>query len=422
MKKLTKRGIIEQRLSMLKEIEGMRNLTIAEHDEKRTLEKKLIQSKRGAGSKRKGATYERKIAKIFRDVFGIELSRTPQSGGFAKKSTKADAFRGDITCLDDTVDFKLHLEAKCQSTIRLREWIKQAEDDCPDGNIPVVIFHLQGTSKEVISLRYSDFCSLVLNGEYRTPKHPTNSLVNSELQEEWRPISGYEDYLVSNLGNVMSLKNKTKRLLKPSIDSSGYYLIALLKNGRQKSFRIHKLVAEHFLENPLDLKLVNHKDGNKLNNHVHNLEFVTYSDNIIHAYNTNLRKKGENTYCAKLTDKQVMDIRLLLRKGIYTRKEISEIYKVSETTILRIDNSNNYRNPYKLFISYKDQKTWKLKDWLNQASEDCPEGHIPVVVFHKAQENKDGKRVEESNDYVALSLKDFMKLIHKEDIIVPKGE
>lgn len=179
MKKLTKRSIIEQRLSMLKEIEGMRNLTIGERDEKIQLEKKLIQSKRGEGSKRKGATYERKIAKIFRDVFGIELSRTPQSGGFAKKSTKADAFRGDITCLDDTVDFKLHLECKDQKTWKLKDWLNQASSDCPEGHIPVVVFHKAQENKDgrrveesndYVALSLEDFMKLIHKEDIIVPK------------------------------------------------------------------------------------------------------------------------------------------------------------------------------------------------------------------------------------------------------------
>lgn len=170
MKKLTKRGIIEQRLSMLKEIEGMRNLTIAEHDEKRTLEKKLIQSKRGAGSKRKGATYERKIAKLFKEKFNIDLVRTPQSGGFAKKSSKADAFRGDVTTVDKDIEFRLHLECKDQKTWKLRDWLNQAEEDCPSESIPVVVFHKQkiiengkqlDKSGDYVALRLEDFMNLV---------------------------------------------------------------------------------------------------------------------------------------------------------------------------------------------------------------------------------------------------------------------
>ena len=159
MKKLTKRGIIEQRLSMLKEIEGMRNLTMGERDEKILLEKKLVQSKRGAGSKRKGANYERKIASIFKEVFNIELTRTPQSGGFAKKSTKAEAFRGDITCLDEDIEFKLHLECKDQKTWKLKDWLHQAKSDCPTGHTPVVVFHQGQENKD--GKRVQESCEYV---------------------------------------------------------------------------------------------------------------------------------------------------------------------------------------------------------------------------------------------------------------------
>lgn len=170
MKKLTKRSLIEQKLSMLKEIESMRNLTIAEYEEKTSLEKKLIKSKRGAGSKRKGATYERKIAKLFKDKFNIDLVRTPQSGGFAKKSANADNFRGDITTVDKDVKFKLHLECKDQKTWKLRDWLNQSKADCPEGSIPVVVFHkpqiiengkLVDKSGDYVALSLEDFMSLI---------------------------------------------------------------------------------------------------------------------------------------------------------------------------------------------------------------------------------------------------------------------
>ena len=70
--------------------------------------------KRGKNAKRKGSKYERDIAKAFQDRYGIELKRTPQSGGFSKKSEKADDFRGDITIVDTTQMLLLHIECKNQ--------------------------------------------------------------------------------------------------------------------------------------------------------------------------------------------------------------------------------------------------------------------------------------------------------------------
>ena len=108
---------------------------------------------RGKRAKRKGGNYERVIAKKFGDRYGVELKRTPQSGGFAKKSEKADDYRGDITIVDTKQMLLLHIECKDHKTISLKRWIKQSEEDCPEGRIPVVIFHRFGTSKNYVALK-----------------------------------------------------------------------------------------------------------------------------------------------------------------------------------------------------------------------------------------------------------------------------
>lgn len=107
-----------------------------------TGKKKKEASKRGKRSKNKGATYERKIAVIFKDNLNINLTRTPQSGGFAKKSNKAEEFKGDLTCLEKDKEFLLHVECKNQKSVAMRKWLQQAEGDCPKGKIPIVVFYL----------------------------------------------------------------------------------------------------------------------------------------------------------------------------------------------------------------------------------------------------------------------------------------
>jgi hypothetical protein len=98
--------------------------------------------------------------------------------------------------------------------------------------------------------------------------------------EQWKTIEGYEDYQVSDLGNVKSFKRGKERILKPSI-TRGYLHICIFKNGKQKNKTVHQLVAEAFLNHkPCGLKLVvNHKDFNKQNNHVDNLEIATNREN-----------------------------------------------------------------------------------------------------------------------------------------------
>ena len=108
-------------------------------EEKKNQKEKLV--RQGKNAKRKGGQYERDIAKKFQDQYGVELKRTPQSGGFAKKSDKADDYRGDITIVDTKQMLKLHIECKNQKQWSLPKWISQAEEDCPDGRVPIIVFH-----------------------------------------------------------------------------------------------------------------------------------------------------------------------------------------------------------------------------------------------------------------------------------------
>ena len=117
--------------------------------------------KRGKNARRKGGNYERLLAKIIGDRYNIELKRTPQSGGFAKKSTLADDYRGDITIVNPKQYLKLHIEAKTHKTWALKDWLKQSEEDCPKGRVPIVIFHQHNTSKDYVCLSLDDFLSLV---------------------------------------------------------------------------------------------------------------------------------------------------------------------------------------------------------------------------------------------------------------------
>lgn len=104
------------------------------------------------------------------------------------------------------------------------------------------------------------------------------------IEEIWKSIEGYPKYEVSNLGNIRSLNyrhtNKVK-ILKPHTNNNGYLLINLYQMGKMKTVQIHRLVAETFIPNPDNLPVVNHKDENKHNNCVDNLEWCT------HKYNSN---------------------------------------------------------------------------------------------------------------------------------------
>lgn len=119
--------------------------------------------------------------------------------------------------------------------------------------------------------------------------------------EIWKDIKGYEGlYQVSNFGRIRSLTRQVEngkglyvrngQEMKQAYSSTGYKIVALCKDGKRKMFKVHRLVAIAFIDNPLNKKEVNHIDGNIENNLMENLEWVTHRENIIHAYKTGLVK------------------------------------------------------------------------------------------------------------------------------------
>lgn len=104
------------------------------------------------------------------------------------------------------------------------------------------------------------------------------------LNEEWKDIPGYGGiYKIHWRGCVRSLISN--KILSPGKSKGGYMTVSLL----DKTHTIHRLVAKSFIKNPKNKKCVNHKDGNKLNNHYANLEWATYSENNSHAFELGLR-------------------------------------------------------------------------------------------------------------------------------------
>ena len=91
--------------------------------------------------------------------------------------------------------------------------------------------------------------------------------------EIWKPIEGYEGiYEVSNYGRIKSHKYKKERILKGCINNKGYYRIALLKDGTETKYYVHRLVAEEFIPNPNNFPCINHKNEIKTDNMVENIE------------------------------------------------------------------------------------------------------------------------------------------------------
>ena len=103
--------------------------------------------------------------------------------------------------------------------------------------------------------------------------------MNDEIQKDIKNFEGL--YEVSNYGRVRNYKTKTIKAVQ--ISDRGYYKSNLSKNNKQKMCRVHRLVAQAFIPNPDNKSEVNHKDFNKLNNHVDNLEWTSGDENITHS-------------------------------------------------------------------------------------------------------------------------------------------
>lgn len=181
--------------------------------------------------------------------------------------------------------------------------------------------------------------------------------------EIWKDIKGYEGlYQVSNLGRVKSLdrivKDNTKDryqklkgcILKSTSNGNDYQVVYLTKNSKRKNYYVHRLVAEYFIANPNNYKQVNHKDLNKHNNSVDNLEWITDIDNKKHYQSTEKAKvintqKGIQMH-NKLLNKLEKNKDILINGYIIQNKTIAELSKLT----------NIGRNSISKFLKYNGIK------------------------------------------------------------------
>ncbi len=170
-------------------------------------------------------------------------------------------------------------------------------------------------------------------------------------KEIWRDIEGYEGlYQVSNLGRVKSLSNnrtRKEKILSLTNHHCNYLNVSLSKDGANKKFFVHRLVAMAFIPNPDNKPQVNHINGIKTDNYVENLEWCTPKENSQHAFNTKLAKgiAGQDNYRAKLTNEQAKKIR---KECIPNDKEhgqnaLARKYGVSPTVIHFIIHNKSYK-------------------------------------------------------------------------------
>lgn len=141
-------------------------------------------------------------------------------------------------------------------------------------------------------------------------------------------------YAVSSEGMIWSSKRDV--YLTPCTDAFGYSVTKL--GGSSKLVKIHRVVAEVFLPNPENKPQVNHKDGDKSNNKVSNLEWVTEKENVVHAFATGLKSKcvGESNHNSKISKEEVIKIREAALGGVVCAKTLAGEYGVNRSTIRRI--------------------------------------------------------------------------------------
>lgn len=170
-------------------------------------------------------------------------------------------------------------------------------------------------------------------------------------EEEWRPVVGYEGwYEVSNLGRVRRIRPAPGatpgKILKPALKGrpTAYLSITLSRGDISQERKIHRLVTEAFWGSCPPGHQANHRDGNKLNNAATNLEWITASQNIRHAYRSGLCRAvlGEANGIAKLTESAVREIRALA--GHVTQRRLAERYKVSPSVIHRAQRGETWKH------------------------------------------------------------------------------
>ena len=175
-----------------------------------------------------------------------------------------------------------------------------------------------------------------------------------ELNEEWKDIQ--YGYKISNQGRV---KNPQGKILGGSTHKDSYRFVTI----KGKQIPIHRIVAENFIENKYDKPFVNHKDGNKMNNSVDNLEWVTQQENIQHSYKNKLQPSAVKTYKGKFTDEQRQQIKDEYNNTDISRRQLALKYNVSHTCICDIIN-DKYKYADK--VNTYEEVARPLVDTLNE--------------------------------------------------------
>lgn len=176
------------------------------------------------------------------------------------------------------------------------------------------------------------------------------------MEETWKPVNNFEGcYEVSNLGRVRSVERiitysdgraykYEQRILNQTLNKKrGYFYVKLSKNMKTKNVQVHRVVAETFLQNKNNKNVVNHIDGNKQNNKVSNLEWISSKENSEHAVKKGLTKSGHLSHRARFSKEEVLEMRRKYTSGV-RQTDIAKEYGTDDSTMFAILKLKTYKN------------------------------------------------------------------------------
>jgi predicted XRE-type DNA-binding protein len=175
------------------------------------------------------------------------------------------------------------------------------------------------------------------------------------MEEIWKDVPNYEGlYKASTLGQIASYDRIRRhgrfiagRIMNPTISTRGYFDISLYdSSGKEKRISVARLIAITFISNPDKKLTINHKNGIKTDNRVENLEWMSYSENVKHAYDNGLALpvRGEQNGQTKLTTEKVLQIKELLKAGNLSQYKIAAMFEVGRGAIQDIKRGKNWKH------------------------------------------------------------------------------
>lgn len=173
------------------------------------------------------------------------------------------------------------------------------------------------------------------------------------MEQNWKPITGTDGkYEVSDLGNVKAYHPQLGEIILKPMNSNGYLVVIISKNGIRKQYKVHRLVGVEWIPNPGNKPEINHKNGIKCDNRAENLEWATGEENNDHALRTGLNPSGENHRNSKLKTEEVVAI-LSSKFGYGT---LAKQYNVNRTLIRAIKKGWQWKH---ITVPYLASRTGK---------------------------------------------------------------